>query len=177
MRDVLIGLGSNLGDRTANLARALGEIESLPTTRLLAVSEVVETEPWGVSEQPLYANAVARFATELAPDALLPAVKGIERELGRSDSVRFGPRLIDIDILLVGDEEWDTGDLTVPHPRLAERDFALTPLLELVPSATWPDGTPFDPGMAVEGRILRRLGPLPGYEHLTVGPDDASTLG
>lgn len=171
MRDVIIGLGSNMGDRLDNLARALEAIEVLGDMRLIAVSEVVETEPWGVAEQPMFANAAARFLTPARPIDLLHKVKGIESRLGRAEGTRFGPRLIDIDILLVGDEELDTDELTVPHPRLAERDFALTPLLEIAPQATYPDGTPFNRDAAVHGRIVRRLGPVPGYEHLTASPE------
>lgn len=169
MRQVVIGLGSNLGERTQNLARALEAIEELPGTRLIAVSEVVETEPWGVEAQPLFANAVAQLATPMTTDRLLHALKEIESRLGRSEGVRYGPRVIDIDILLVGTEVWSTDELTVPHPRLAERQFALVPLLEIDPDASRPDGTPFDPARATEGRIVGRLGAVPGYEHLTVG--------
>lgn len=168
MNEILIGLGSNLGDRRAALARALRAIEALPGTRILAVSEVVETEPWGVGQQPLFANAVARILTTLHAEALLTELKRIEADLGRREGVRYGPRVIDLDILLAGDEAIDTPELTVPHPRLAEREFALIPLLEVAPDATWPDGTPFDMCAATEGRIVRRLGAVPGYEGLTV---------
>lgn len=171
MRDVILGLGSNLGDRLGNLARALDEIEGLGDMRLIAVSEVVETEPWGVADQPPFANAVARFVTHAQPIDLLRQLKAIEARLGRTAGVRFGPRVIDIDILLVGSEELHTDELTVPHPRLAERDFALTPLLEVAPNATHPDGRPFDRSAAVHGRIVRRLGPVPRYEHLTSAPE------
>lgn len=172
MKDVFIGLGSNLGDREENIARALEVIVRLPETRLIAVSEIVETEPWGIEDQPLFANAVARFATSMTARAMLRALKNIEAELGRVPGRRNGPRVIDLDILLFGDEVWETEDLTIPHPRLGERDFALTPLLEIAPAATWPDGTPLlERGRATEGRIVRRLGPAPGFEHLTVRPD------
>lgn len=168
MNDVFIGIGSNLGDRMDNLALALDAIAQLPDTRLLAISEVVESEPWGVAEQPEFANAVARLDTALRADALLAALKSIEARLGRTAGERYGPRPIDLDILLAGAEVWHTEDLVVPHPRLAERDFALTPLLALDPEATWPDGQGFDRRLAVSGRILRSLGPVPGFEHLTV---------
>lgn len=169
MTEAFVGLGSNLGDRLGNLAHALAAIGDLPETRVLAVSEVVETEPWGVEEQPLFANAVALVATELSADWLLPSLKEIELHLGRRAGVRFGPRVIDLDILLFGAEVWRTDSLTVPHPRLAEREFAICPLLEIAPAATWPNGTPISAENAAEGRVLRRLGPVPGYEHLTVG--------
>lgn len=167
--EVFIGLGGNLGDRLATLARALGRIGELPKTRLVSVSEAVESEPWGGVEQPPFANAVARFETGMSAPTLLGELKRIERELGRTTGRRYGPRPIDLDILLFGAEEWDTPDLAVPHPRLAERQFALLPLLEIAPGAAGPDGVPFDPADAIEGRIIRRLGALPGYEQDTVG--------
>jgi len=174
VRDVFLGLGSNLGDRLGNLARALEAAERLPDTRLLAVSEAVETEPWGLAEQPPFANAVARFASGLSAESLLRALKQIERQLGRTDAQRYGPRVIDIDLLLVGDEEWDTAELTVPHPRLHERAFVLVPLLEIEPSASAPNGSRFEVDAAVQGRVIRRLGPLPGFERLTVRADTGS---
>lgn len=169
MTGVFIGLGGNLGDRCATLARALDRIAELPGTRLVAVSGVVESEPWGGVEQPPFANAVARFETALSAPALLTELKRVERELGRTGGVRYGPRPVDLDILLFGDQVWDTDDLSVPHPRLAERQFALLPLLEIEPGASRPGGAPFDPAAATEGRIIRRLGALPGYEQDTVG--------
>lgn len=169
MSEVFIGLGGNLGDRCATLAHALDRITELPGTRLLAVSGAVESEPWGGVEQPPFANAVARLETALSAPALLAELKRIERALGRTSGVRYGPRPVDLDILLFGDEVWHTDQLTVPHPRLAERQFALLPLLEIAPGASGPGGAPFDPAAATEGRIIARLGTLPGYEQDTVG--------
>lgn len=168
MTGVFIGLGSNLGDRLGNLASAIAAIEELPDTRLLAVSEVVESEPWGVLEQPPFANAVALFAAGISLGELLTALKSIEARLGRVPAVRFGPRTIDLDILLAGAQVVADGHLSVPHPRLAEREFALIPLLEIDPTAAAPDGTPFDASRATAGRITGRLGAIPGYEHRTV---------
>lgn len=170
MTDVFIGLGSNLGDRVGNIAAALEGISQLADTRLLAVSEVVETEPWGVTGQPSFANAVARIRTAMGLPRLLGELKELERRLGRVPGKRFGPRAIDLDILLAEDEVVHTETLVVPHPRLAGRQFALVPLLEIAPEATWPDGTPFEADAATEGRILRRFGELPGFEHFTVHP-------
>jgi 2-amino-4-hydroxy-6-hydroxymethyldihydropteridine diphosphokinase len=166
---VFIGLGSNLGDRLEQLGRALDAIAGLPETAVCRVSEVVETEPWGVEDQPRFANAVALVETGLLLDELLRAFKDIERTLGRESGVRYGPRPIDLDILLA-DDEWHSRELRVPHPRLAERQFALFPLLEIAPDATWPDGTPFDRSAATDGAIVKRLGPVRGYERLTVYP-------
>lgn len=168
LTEAFIGMGSNLGARLETLAAALSAIEQRADTRVLVVSEVVETEPWGITTQPLFANAVARIETQLAADELLDALKGIEARLGRRSGERFGPRAIDLDILLFGRERWSTPTLIVPHPRLAERAFALLPLLDIAPHVTGPDGRRFDGSTATEGRILRSLGGLPGYEGITV---------
>lgn len=169
MTEAFIGLGGNIGERLTTLARALSLVEELPATRLITVSEAFESEPWGGVEQPAFANAVAQIETAMGAPALLGELKRIEAELGRTSGVRYGPRPIDLDILLFGAEEWDTPELTVPHPRLAERQFALLPLLEIAPGVTRPDGTAFDPAAATEGRLVRRLGPLPGYRQGTGG--------
>lgn len=162
-----LALGSNLGDRLEMVRRALEAIEAIDTTNVLAVSNVVESEPWGVTEQPPFANAVARVVTSVRADTLLTALQGIEGSLGRVRSERYGPRAIDIDIVLYGDEEWDSPELVIPHPRAAERDFVVTPLLEIAPDATWPDGTPITAERAVHGRVTRVLGPVPGFGDLT----------
>lgn len=167
MTDAYVGLGSNLGDRQDNLRRALEAIGALESTEVITVSNVVESVPWGVSDQPLFANAVARVATEYPADRFLGALKDIETSLGRTPGERYGPRVIDLDILLFGDDEWETPELTLPHPRLAGRDFAVTPLLEIAPHAEWPDGSPVTRERATEGRITGTLGPVPGFEEIT----------
>ncbi len=167
-----IGLGSNLGDRLTALAAALEALDRLPATSLVAVSQAYETEPWGVADQPRYANAVARIDTGLAADQLLGALNDIEDALGRVRGERYGARTIDLDILLFGDEEWDAPDLVIPHPRMAERAFVVRPLLEIAPDVRLPDGSALDPGAAREGRIVAALGPVPGFEHLTVAPGE-----
>lgn len=167
MTDAYIGLGSNIGDRLMNLQRALRGMEAFDETRVVAVSNVVESTPWGVTDQPLFANAVARLATAIPADRFLVLLKDLEAVLGRTPGERNGPRVIDLDILLFGDDEWQTPDLTVPHPRLAERDFAVTPLLEIAPHAEWPDGSPITRERATEGRITATLGPVPGFEEST----------
>ncbi|MDY0340351.1 MAG: 2-amino-4-hydroxy-6-hydroxymethyldihydropteridine diphosphokinase [Coriobacteriia bacterium] len=164
---VFLGLGSNVGDRLETLRRALDAIDALDTTTVLAVSHVVESEPWGVTGQPLFANAVARIGTSLPADRLLGFLQEIELALGREKTERYGPRAIDIDIVLYGDEEWETPDLVVPHPRLFERDFVVTPLLEVDPDVCWPDGTPVNRERATEGRVTRVIGTTPGYEDRT----------
>ena len=170
MPDAYIGLGSNLGDRLENLRAALDGIGSLDRTEVVSVSNVVESVPWGVTDQPPFANAVARVATPIPAGRLLGLLQDLEAGLGRVPGERYGPRPIDLDILLVGDEEWRTDALTVPHPRLAEREFAVVPLLEIAPSAEWPDGSPVTRERATEGRISGLLGPVPGYEDRTPPP-------
>jgi 2-amino-4-hydroxy-6-hydroxymethyldihydropteridine diphosphokinase len=161
MTDAIVGLGSNIGDRVAYLSRALGEMAELPESHLVAYSHAYESAPWGVEEQPEFLNAVAVLRTELRADQLLEALQGIEDELGRIRDVPNGPRTIDLDILLFGDEEWSTEILTIPHPRMAERDFVITPLLEVAPDATWPDGAPVTRDAVHVGAVLADVGPIP----------------
>lgn len=136
-----IGLGSNLGDRLGNLDRAIDEL----STRGLAIeasSSVFETAPQDLEDQPAFLNAVAQARSGLSPPAVLDACKGVEAALDRDpDEVRYGPRPIDCDILLWSGGSWEDLRLVIPHPRLAERRFALLPLLELDPDARWPDGS------------------------------------
>jgi 2-amino-4-hydroxy-6-hydroxymethyldihydropteridine diphosphokinase len=131
-----IGLGSNLGDREENLRYAL---ERLGAAR---VSTVRETDPVGVTEQPRFLNAVAELETDESPRQLLDRLLEIERHLGRdrTQEKRWGPRTIDLDLLLYDDEVIDEPGLTVPHPRLAERRFVLEPLHDLAPDFLLPDG-------------------------------------
>lgn len=133
---VFLALGSNLGDRRRNLAVALLRLE--PLLRVEAVSSLYETEPVG-PDQPKYLNAVCRGITGLAPRALLRHVQEVEREIGRRpDGTRWGPRPIDIDLLLYGDVVADEPELRLPHPELAERAFVLVPLAELAGEARHP---------------------------------------
>ena len=127
-----VGLGSNLGDRRAMIAGALDRL------RPRRVSSIVETEPWGVTDQPRFLNAVAEIETDLAPGALLDRLLEIERDLGRVRTERWGPRSIDLDLLLYGDRQENTPSLTLPHPRLHERLFVLEGLAELCPDLRVP---------------------------------------
>jgi 2-amino-4-hydroxy-6-hydroxymethyldihydropteridine diphosphokinase len=128
-----VGLGSNLGDREALIRQAA---ELIGAKRL---SSLFETEPWGRSQQPMFLNAAAEIETPLAPRQLLVHLLDVERRLGRERiGPRWGPRTIDLDLLLYGDETIDEPGLVVPHPRLTEREFALRPLAELVPSLKIP---------------------------------------
>lgn len=131
MAAVYIGLGSNLEDREGYLRRALGLLARHVSH--LRLSSLYETEPVGYAAQGPFLNAVAVGETELPPDELLAKLKDIERQLGRVPTVRYGPRVIDVDILSYGDEVLDHADLQVPHPRLAERAFVLVPLAEVDP--------------------------------------------
>lgn len=130
---VYLGLGSNRGERMANLDAAIDALA--PAVHVLRRSAVYETEPWGYAEQARFLNMVVEAETELSPQALLAHVKHIEQQVGRVASFRYGPREIDIDILLYGNFEVDLSaaeaNLHIPHPRLAERAFVLVPLAEL----------------------------------------------
>lgn len=144
-----VGLGSNLGDREALLRRAVELIEAEPEVEVVAVSTFRETEPVGYLDQPPFLNGACALETELAPRALLGRLLEIERVLGRvRGGRRFGPRTIDLDLLLYGAETIDIPGLTVPHPRLTERRFALEPLVELDPDLTLPDGRPLSGALA-----------------------------
>jgi len=134
-----VGLGANLGDRAATLARALELLDGMPETEVVAVSAFRETDPVGYLEQPRFLNAAAAVDTSLQPEALLATLLDIERELGRvREGPRFGPRTVDLDLLLVEGVTLDEPGLTLPHPRLHERVFALVPLAELDPSLVVP---------------------------------------
>jgi len=133
---VYLGLGTNLGDRALNLEvaiRALGRLGEVKRR-----SSVYETSPWGLLDQPDFLNQVVELETDLPPLDLLLALKQIEQELGRRPSVRFGPRLIDLDILLYDDLVVNLEELVIPHPHLAERAFVLVPLAELKPELSHP---------------------------------------
>jgi 2-amino-4-hydroxy-6-hydroxymethyldihydropteridine diphosphokinase len=135
-----VGLGSNMGDRERMLWGAIHMLTFNPEVEVVAVSSIRETDPVGFEDQPRYLNAAAAIDTELEPRALLDLLLSIERELGRTrEGTRFGPRTIDLDLLLYGDESVDEPGLTVPHPRLHERRFVLEPLAELDPDLAVPE--------------------------------------
>lgn len=136
-----IGLGSNLGDPLAQLRSAVKALEQLPGSRLTAVSRFYRSSPMGPGDQPDYLNAVAMLDTTLEPLALLDALQAIEQQQGRVRSgERWGPRTLDLDLLLYGAEEIDHPRLRVPHPGIRERNFVLVPLAELAPELRFPDG-------------------------------------
>lgn len=137
-----VGLGSNLGDSAAILRGAFEALAALPGTRLLRASSLYRTPAWGVTAQPDFVNAAAMLETTLAPQALLRAMLAIEREAGRDrredGSDRWGPRTLDLDLLLYGQHCLDEPGLRLPHPHLHQRAFALLPLLEIAPDAQIP---------------------------------------
>jgi 2-amino-4-hydroxy-6-hydroxymethyldihydropteridine diphosphokinase len=141
---VYLGLGSNAGDRAENLRRAISLIARAPGISILRQSQFYETPPWGDADQDAFLNAALEIATTLDPAALLSLLKTTEQQIGRRPTRRWGPRIIDIDILLFDDEAIATPELEIPHARLRERAFALVPLLELAPELRDPvTGVPY----------------------------------
>lgn len=128
-----LGLGSNIGDKAGNIARALELLEERGIVRLSAVSSIYRTQPWGYVEQDFFANACAVGKTRLGPLELLATTNAVEIDMGRKLSVRWGPRLIDIDILFHGDAPFVHAELNLPHKNLFERAFVLVPLAEIAP--------------------------------------------
>ncbi len=135
-----LGLGSNVGDREATLREALARLEATEGVQVVKTSGIHETEPWGETDQGPFLNLVALIHSSLEPLALLAAAKRIEQELGRRPRRRWGPREIDIDLLLGDGVRVTTAELTVPHPALADRPFVLIPLAELDPDLRLPNG-------------------------------------
>jgi len=143
MARAYVGLGANLGDREAALRRALELVQAAPDVEVIGVSDFRETDPVGYADQPGFLNAAAALDTTLSPFALLELLLAVERELGRTrHGPRFGPRTIDLDLLVHGDAVIDQPGLTLPHPRLHERRFALEPLAELDPALVIPGRGP-----------------------------------
>jgi 2-amino-4-hydroxy-6-hydroxymethyldihydropteridine diphosphokinase len=146
-----VGVGANLGDRRATLERAVELLRGEPGVEVLAVSTLRETDPLGYEDQPRFLNGAVELETELGPRELLDVLLGVERQLGRTrEGPRFGPRTIDLDLLVYGGRRLDEPGLTVPHPRLHERRFALEPLAELAPELEIP-------GRGPVGRLLSGL--------------------
>lgn len=156
-----IGLGSNLGDREASVRQALEQLARTPQTAVVRASSLYDTEPVGVADQPNFLNAVAHLETELSPQQLLWNLMLIERRLGRVRTQRWGPRTIDLDLLIYDDLVIDEDGLQVPHPELSKRSFVLVPLVELEPLLIHP----------VTGEtmlsLLQRLGARPLVKHGT----------
>jgi len=138
MANAFIGIGSNLGDREAHIERALELLAAEEEIDLVTVSRLRQTDPVGPVEQGPFLNGAVRVTTDLPPRELLERLLAIEQRLGRVRRERFGPRTIDLDLLVYGDQVIDEPGLTVPHPRLHERRFALEPLAELAPDLVVP---------------------------------------
>ena len=156
--DAWLGLGSNLGRRARMLSDALAALNAQQGLDLLATSSVYETDPVGVTDQPAFLNMVAHFRCGLTPEELLDALQTVERDLKRIRTRRWGPRTIDVDVLLLGDLSIKTERLTVPHPEMTKRQFVLVPLAELAPDLRLPGGHTArelaEPGI----KSVRRLG-------------------
>ena len=133
---VYIALGTTLGDRTANLRAAIASMP--PDVHVITESHVYETPPWGYENQPAFLNMVIKAETSLEPESLLTYLKQLEVQLGREQNFRWGPRLIDLDILFYDDVILESPPLVIPHPRLHERGFVLVPLLEIAPDIVHP---------------------------------------
>ena len=136
---VFLGLGSNLGDRAYYLKGAISALAS-PTIKIVAMSGIYETEPWGVMDQPLYWNQVIEVDTTLEPLELLHVCQEIELQLGRERKVHWGSRTIDIDLLLYDNRVSESEELRLPHPYLEERAFVIAPLREIAPKLVLPSG-------------------------------------
>jgi 2-amino-4-hydroxy-6-hydroxymethyldihydropteridine diphosphokinase len=150
-----LGLGSNLGDRRAHLQAAVDGLAATPGITVVAVSPVYETAPVGGPAQDDYLNAVVALDTDLTPRELLTVARRLEAAEHRVRGERWGPRTLDVDVLLVGDEVVDDADLVVPHPRLEERAFVLAPLSDLDPR--WRVSVPADPSGIRRARVQLRL--------------------
>lgn len=154
-----IGIGSNVGDRLATVEAAVWALHATDGIAVEDVSGIYETLPWGGVEQDPFLNAVVKVVTRLSPRDLLAECHATEAAFGRDRAAeqRWGPRVLDLDVLLYGDEQIDTADLVVPHPRLAERAFVLVPLLEVFPGGELPDGRRLT-------RCLSALAPIEGID-------------
>lgn len=151
MEVAYIGLGSNLADPERQVELGLRALARLPQSRLLRRSRAYRSAPWGRIDQPEFVNAVAAIETGLAPRGLLDALLSIERQAGRErDTTRWGPRVLDLDVLLYGDRAFDEPGLHVPHPHLHERAFVLMPLAEVAPDL-------LVPGRGAVAALLRKV--------------------
>lgn len=152
MKEVYIGLGSNMGDRIAHVRRALSELDREPHISVSRVSSLFLTAPQGDEHQAWFVNAVAEVDTSLPPSRLLLRLQSLENRMGRKRTRHWGPRNIDLDLLFFGGQILDEPDLTLPHPRAAERRFVMAPLAELAPVGVHPILR------KTFGELLRRLG-------------------
>jgi len=138
MERVFIGLGSNLGDRKKNIENSVDLLVGTKKTNLLKRASYYETEPIGPN-QPWFINTAIKVETSLSPEGLLDSCKEVERRIGRFDTSHWGPRLVDLDLLLFGDRVLNNGRLEIPHPQMEKREFVLRPLIELEPELIHPE--------------------------------------
>jgi len=161
--DIFIALGTNLGDRLSNLTNALASLH--PDFERARSSRIYETPPWGHADQPAFLNMALHARTDLGPSEALARLKQIEVEMGREQTFRWGPRLIDLDILFYDDLVIDSPPLIVPHPRLHERAFVLVPLMDIAPDLAHP----------VLGRSIRQILTAVDPSGITLLPDKNQT--
>lgn len=159
MAEAYICLGSNLGNKRATIARALQMLAETPGVTIAARSADYRTPPWGKLDQDWFVNACARIDTTLAPEALLGLCLAVERQLGRERRERWGPRVIDIDLLTYDDRMMTTESLTLPHPHLTTRAFVLVPLAEIAPQLTIRDRPVTDWLAEAEATGIERMAP------------------
>lgn len=167
MTTAYISMGSNMGDRLGNLSKAADAVTHVPDTHVTKVSHAYESAPAYDTDQPAFLNAVIEVESTLEPTVLLEALLGIEDEMGRVREQANGPRVVDLDLLSFGDTEMTTDKLVLPHPGIAERDFVVTPLLEIAPRFQLPSGKHLRRSEALYGAVLRDYGAVPdsGAEH------------
>lgn len=152
-----LGLGGNLGDPRAAMAAALRMIDAAPDASVAAVSSLYRTPPWGKTDQPDFLNAVAQIKTSLEPRGLLDLCLAAEQRLKRVRAERWGPRLIDIDVLIFGDRRIKEEGLEIPHPRLTERAFVLVPLAEIAPALSIDGSTASSLSAAADRAGIQRV--------------------
>jgi 2-amino-4-hydroxy-6-hydroxymethyldihydropteridine diphosphokinase len=133
MSRIWLGLGTNMGNRNAALAQAVQHIASLPDTSIIKQSDIIETAPWGITDQPAFLNMAIEIETTLPPINLLNELLHIEETMGRVRTQKWGPRIIDIDILIYENVILNTPELTLPHPFITQRSFVLIPLAQIAP--------------------------------------------
>ncbi|WP_276357770.1 2-amino-4-hydroxy-6-hydroxymethyldihydropteridine diphosphokinase [Cohnella caldifontis] len=166
MKEAYVALGTNLGDREVSLREALRRMDEVPGLQVRRISDVYETAPVGYTDQPAFLNMAAAVATELDPVELLHRLLEIEKDMGRVRKIRWGPRTIDLDMLMYEDVSMESEELKLPHPRMGERAFVLVPLKDV-----WPEERdfPWDHAISPEARKaagIRRLGRLNDYKPL-----------
>ncbi len=155
--EVILGVGANIGEAAATCAAALDAVHAHPNMRVLAASSFYATPPWGYEEQDWFVNLAAAVETTLAPRDLLDTLKGIERDFGRSETFRWGPRVIDLDIVAYGDAALEDPDLVIPHADALNRAFVLVPLAEIRPDMRLGGVRVAEAAARFEGEPIRRI--------------------